>query len=186
MKIRISVKSLVDRAALGVMLNDMEQGIRLILAVIVTMALTACGGGGQYHDFSSLSLGPVPSMSANQSKIIKLARSMLGTPYVYGGKSPKGFDCSGLLYYTYRKAVKITLPRVSRDQVKAGRLVKGTALKPADIVYFKIRGEKSLHVGLYIGHGKFIHAPSSKGKVNIQNLNLHYWKSQYLGARRIL
>lgn len=164
----------------------MEYGVRLILTVIGTIALMGCGGSRQHYDFSGLSRGPSPSMTADQSKVIKVARSMLGTPYVYGGKSPQGFDCSGLLYYVYRKAAKITLPRVSRDQVKTGRLVKGAALLPADIVYFKIKGEKSFHVGLYIGRGKFIHAPSSNGRVNIQDLNIHYWKSQYLGARRIL
>ena len=182
----ISVKSLVDRELSGVILKDMVTGFRLILMAIVTITVIACGGSRQYYDFSALSLGSGPSMTARQSKVVQVARSMLGTPYVYGGKTPKGFDCSGLLYYAYRKATKITLPRISRDQVKAGRSVKGVALLPADIVYFKIKGEKSLHVGLYIGRGKFIHAPSSNGKVNIQDLNLLYWKSQYLGARRIL
>lgn len=114
------------------------------------------------------------------------AKKYIGTPYAYGGRSPKGFDCSGLTLYVYdRHGVK--LPRSSSKQAKAGRMVRKRNLMPGDLVFFSTgkRGRVS-HVGIYIGDGKFIHAPSQGKKVCAASLNDKYYKKTYHSARRVL
>jgi cell wall-associated NlpC family hydrolase len=127
-----------------------------------------------------------PHLAAARQSVVETALSLLGTPYRYGGASRRGFDCSGLLKYVYKESVGIKIPRHSRAQARTGKPVSPSKLAPADILLFKIKGQKSLHIGMYIGNGKFIHAPSSGGKVNIQKLKAKYWKRSLRGARRVL
>jgi cell wall-associated NlpC family hydrolase len=124
--------------------------------------------------------------NTQQKYVVQTALSLLGTPYRYGGATPKGFDCSGFVKYVFKASVGIKLPRIARNQVKVGQFISARNLRQADILYFKIRGQKSLHVGIYLGKGKFIHAPSSGGKVNIQNLKTRYWGKQFRGGRRVI
>ena len=115
--------------------------------------------------------------------IVRLAMQYVGTPYVWGGESPSGFDCSGLLQYLYAKK-GISIPRVTYDQFKAGVAVSKGQLKPGDAVFFRgadPKGGLPGHVGIYIGGGRFIEAPG-RGKV----VRISYLKgrSDYVGARR--
>lgn len=137
-------------------------------------------------DFSSLHSDTEQRSSSVQEIVIRKALSLLGTPYLFGGMTPEGFDCTGFINYVYRTSASIALPRESHDLVRAGEPVSVADLRPADIVYFRIERQKPLHAGIYLGAGKFIHAPSTGGKVNIQNLSQDYWKSRYLGGRRIV
>lgn len=122
--------------------------------------------------------------STKASAIIGTAKQYIGVKYVWGGTTPSGFDCSGYMKYVYAKH-GITLPRVSRDQYNVGQPVSYSNLKPADLVFFSLDGDKVTdHVGMYIGSGQFIHASSTKG-VMISTMS-SYWKSKYLGARRVL
>ena len=123
---------------------------------------------------------------SQQKKVTERAVSFLGTPYRYGGTTPKGFDCSGFIQYVYKTSINIGLPRLAREQARAGKSVSGKELRPGDIVYFKIKRQRSPHVGIYLGRNKFIHAPSSGGRVNIQNIQSKYWRKLYRGARRII
>jgi cell wall-associated NlpC family hydrolase len=117
---------------------------------------------------------------------VHVALSLLGAPYRFGGTTPEGFDCTGFISYVFRHSAGMMLPRESHSLVRTGRPVSAKDLQPADLVYFKIERQKPLHVGIYIGEGRFIHAPSSGGKVNIQDLKGDYWKKRYLGARRVI
>ncbi|HXN07956.1 MAG TPA: C40 family peptidase [Nitrospiria bacterium] len=137
-------------------------------------------------DFSSLHSDTEQRASSVQEIVIRNALSLLGTPYRIGGMTPEGFDCTGFINYVYRTSASITLPRESHDLIRVGEAVSVADLRPADIVYFRIERQKPLHVGIYLGAGKFIHAPSTGGKVNIQNLSQDYWKIRYLGGRRIV
>ena len=138
-------------------------------------------------DFSSLlSPNETRRLTPDQGSVIEMARSLLGTPYRFGGMTPEGFDCSGLINYVYRKAAGLTLPRNSHRIARAGRAVLVDELRPADILHFKIERQRSLHVVIYIGKGKFIHAPKTGGKVSVQELNVNYWIMRYRGARRVL
>jgi cell wall-associated NlpC family hydrolase len=127
-----------------------------------------------------------PSRNQDQAKILSIAKELIGTKYRFGGTDPTtGFDCSGYVAYVYREAVGIDLPRQTRDQIEMGMHVSDP-LKVGDMVYFKISAPNAWHTGIYIGHGKFIHAPRTAGAVNIQEMTLPYWKKRFVGARRLL
>ena len=108
----------------------------------------------------------------------------LGTPYRYGGSSPRGFDCSGLTFYVYKK-FGVKLPRRAKDQLKAGTRVSRRELQPGDLVFFKTRYYRGFHVGIYIGHGKFVHAPHSGKRVERRRLDKGYYRRAFYAARRI-
>jgi cell wall-associated NlpC family hydrolase len=155
-----------------------------LLLFLLSLDLSGCAAR-RPPDFSSLGRAEPPATPV-QEKVLNTARSLLGTPYLYGGTTPKGFDCTGYINYVYRHSVGMGLPRQSHDLARAGRAVAPEELRPADIVYFKIERQKPLHMGIYLGRGKFIHAPSTNGKVNVQSLTVDYWRDRYLGARRLL
>lgn len=131
------------------------------------------------------------SSSASQKAIAvtNLAREALGTPYVWGGAKPGGFDCSGLLYYVWGR-VGVQIPRTTYDQWSAGKPVSRGALQPGDAVFFKgsdsiVRGGRTLpgHVGMYLGGGKVIEAPYTGANVEVTSLAGH---RDYMGARRFV
>jgi cell wall-associated NlpC family hydrolase len=122
---------------------------------------------------------------AKADAIIATAKKYIGVPYLWGGTSPKGFDCSGFVQYVF-KAHGISLNRTCETQYKHGTYVSKSNLKPGDLVFFQNTYKAGIsHVGIYIGDGKFIQASSSKGVV-ISNLSSSYYVSHYYGARRIL
>lgn len=123
--------------------------------------------------------------SSKADKIVATAKKYIGVPYVWGGESPKGFDCSGYVQYVF-KMHSISLNRTTETQYKHGSYVSKSNLKPGDLVFFQNTYRAGIsHVGIYIGNGQFIHASSSKG-VTISNLSSSYYTSHYYGARRIL
>ncbi|MGH8642137.1 MAG: C40 family peptidase [Burkholderiales bacterium] len=111
------------------------------------------------------------------------ALEMVGTPYRYGGKTPKGFDCSGLVVYSYSLAGK-QLPVNVGGQRAASRPVPRKQLRPGDLVFFDLADEGRSHVGLYVGGGKFVHAPSRGKVVSTAKLSNPYWRRHFAGARR--
>jgi hypothetical protein len=114
--------------------------------------------------------------------IIDTAYKYMGVPYVWGGTTPKGFDCSGFTQYVFKQH-GISIPRVTQSQVLIGSAVSKSNLKKNDLVFFDTY-TKNGHVGIYIGAGNFIHASSSSG-VTVGNINSSYWKKKYSTARRI-
>lgn len=121
-----------------------------------------------------------------RKEITKAAHQYIGVPYIWGGTSEAGFDCSGLTRAVYRLN-GISIPRVSRDQFKSGKAVKKRNLKPGDLVFFATSGGRRVsHVGVYIGGGQFIHAPSKGKTVRKADLNSSYWIKRYMGARSYL
>lgn len=117
--------------------------------------------------------------------VLNTAKQYIGVKYQWGGTSPStGFDCSGFVYYVFKQN-GITLPRVSRDQYKVGTPVSFENLKPGDLVFFSFAQNGIVdHDGIYLGGGQFINASSSKG-VTIYTIG-SYWKSVYVGARRVI
>lgn len=137
------------------------------------------------------STGVAPSASALKgesnlaSQIIANAKKHLGTPYVWGGTTPKGFDCSGLTQYVFKQS-GISLPRTTTEQVKMGTYVSKSNLRPGDLVFLQNTYRQGVsHVGIYIGDGQIIHASSSKGVV-ISKLSSSYYTQHYHSARRVL
>jgi cell wall-associated NlpC family hydrolase len=109
---------------------------------------------------------------------------MIGAPYRYGGTSPRGFDCSGLVYYAYRK-VGMHTPRTTTEQYRQTKRVQVSHLQPGDLVFFRISQDKVSHVGIYAGDGRFIHAPSSGKSVAYASLHDPYWRVRLTGAGRL-
>jgi len=111
-------------------------------------------------------------------------RSWLGTPHRMGGLNRRGIDCSGLAVRLYRDLFGIQLPRTTRAQMRAGRLVARGKLRPGDLVFFK-PVTKYHHVGIFIGRGEFVHTSTHQG-VMISRLDDDFWRSCYLTGRRLL
>ena len=121
--------------------------------------------------------------AASKKSVITVAKNYIGTPYKYGGTSPKGFDCSGFVSYSYKKVGK-SLPRTTAGMYKKGKKVKKSDLKKGDLIFFETYKKGASHVGIYIGSNQFIHSSSSKG-VKVDKLSNSYWKTKYYGAKRI-
>ena len=137
---------------------------------------------------SGKSTGITPSASAlkrvSPSAVIATAKKYIGVPYVWGGSTPSGFDCSGFVQYVFN-AHGISLPRTSKQQYGVGAYVAKANLKAGDLVFFDTEGNGVSHLGIYIGNNQFIHASTSKG-VTITSLSNTYWAPKYYGAKRIL
>lgn len=120
-------------------------------------------------------------------KIINYAKGFLGVDYVWGGMTPKGFDCSGFVKYVCSK-FGITLNRVAADQAKQGTTVKKANLQPGDLVFFDTNGGYNHinHVGLYIGGGKFIQASSGSSSVVISSITEGFYSKTFMMAKRVL
>ena len=119
-----------------------------------------------------------------QRRIVQTAMEYLGVPYVFGGTSPGGFDCSGYVRYVFAQA-GISLPRMADEQYEVGRPVAASDLRTGDLVFFSTYEYGPSHVGIYLSNGNFINASSSRGVV-IDSLSSDYWGSCYIGARRIM
>lgn len=116
-------------------------------------------------------------------RVAATAQGMTGVPYRYGGHSPHGFDCSGLVFYAYQKA-GIPLPRTSREQLHASRPLALEQALPGDLVFFNTR-EKMSHVGIYLGERRFVHAPSTGKTVVIERLDQDYYQRHLIQIGRL-
>jgi hypothetical protein len=122
-----------------------------------------------------------------RSELVKTAKRFLGIPYRWGGTTVEnGFDCSGLTMVCYRLN-GLNLPRVSRNQFQSGKWVPKARLRPGDLVFFATKGGKRVtHVGMYIGEGKFIHAPRTGKTVRVEKLSNSFFAKTYMGGRTYL
>lgn len=154
--------------------------MRPFVAILVAFAILA---GGSAMAASPLALAP-PAKKATGNDIVATAQKYRGTPYKYGGTNPKGFDCSGFVWYVYKQHGQ-NLPRTADKQFVVGSPVKISDLKPGDVVFFTTTEKGASHCGIFVGRGQFIHASSSRG-VMVSGLADQYWKPRYLGARRML
>ncbi|RJG13946.1 peptidoglycan endopeptidase [Pseudomonas cavernicola] len=157
------------------------------LALIVLAALlTACASNPAPPE--SVFSTPV-EQSGTADDVLLRALGLVGTPYRYGGNTPdSGFDCSGLIGYVYRDAAGIALPRSTRELIgMRAPSVRQDALQTGDLVFFATNGGGQVsHAGIYVGEGRFVHAPSSGGTVRLDSLATAYWQKSYLDAKRVL
>ena len=118
------------------------------------------------------------------SRVAGQAQKMLGVPYVYGGHTPRGFDCSGLVYYAYQQ-LGIKVPRTAALQLKRSTPIHMRQLKVGDLVFFRHKREPVSHVGIYLGDNRFIHAPSSGKKVSYGTIEEGYYKDHFYAGGRL-
>ncbi|MFL7962311.1 Cell wall-associated hydrolase, NlpC family [Pseudomonas sp. NFACC15-1] len=132
---------------------------------------------------------PPQSFSPAAEDVLFRALGLVGTPYRWGGNTPdSGFDCSGLIGYVYRDAAGISLPRSTREMIgmRAPDVGKN-ALQTGDLIFFATNGGSQVsHAGIYVGEGRFVHAPATGGTVKLDSLSKAYWQKAYLGAKRVL
>lgn len=166
--------------------------LRTSCLLMLAMMLVACGGGKQARrDAPDASQREWPRTEAANpaaaNAILMRALGLVGTPYRYGGNTPEsGFDCSGLVTYVFRDMLDLRLPRTSRELAQVqGPRISPNALAPSDLVFFGSKGNVT-HVGIYVGEGRFVHAPSTGGTVRLDRLDGHYWRDHYTGAKRVL
>jgi cell wall-associated NlpC family hydrolase len=169
----------------------MAPPFRLLLLVFVLAYSSVFGPpafGGQSRATTHLKL-PRPKLHRQRIRraaraplgvrVVDYARRMVGVPYVWGGDSPAGFDCSGFVRFVYAH-FGVSLAHSSYAQFDRGRVVSRAGLRPGDLVFFDELG----HVGIYIGHDRFIHAPHTGTRVRIQTL-AGWYSSRFVGARRL-
>jgi cell wall-associated NlpC family hydrolase len=126
---------------------------------------------------------PIESANPVGHSVVEAALAMLGAPYRYGGASPAGFDCSGLVQFAYR-AAGIDLPRTTESQLDAADRIDLRERRAGDLLFFRIESKIS-HVGIYVGDGEFVHAPSSGRRVSLETLGDPYWRERLVFTGRI-
>lgn len=133
--------------------------------------------------FRTFAGGVLARTSKLATQLTRSALRFLGVPYVFGGTSTNGFDCSGYVQHVFA-TLGINLPRTADAQYDAGHRAIG-GVRPGDLVFFQTYAAGASHVGIYLGHDKFVHASSSHG-VMVSNLHDSYWAARYIGAKRVL
>jgi cell wall-associated NlpC family hydrolase len=165
----------------------------MLVAGLLACLLAACGHEAVRPSANAQRVTPhawpvlPPADPAAANAVLMRAIGLVGTPYRYGGNTPEGgFDCSGLVNYVYRDMLDLRLPRTSHALAGwVGPKIPADRLTAADLVFFGSDGEVS-HVGIYVGEGRFVHAPSTGGTVRLDRLDGAYWRDHYAGAKRVL
>jgi cell wall-associated NlpC family hydrolase len=127
--------------------------------------------------------------SPEAEDVLFRALGLVGTPYRWGGNTPdSGFDCSGLIGYVYHDVTGISLPRTTREMISMQAANVGKeGLQTGDLIFFATNGGSQVsHAGIYVGEGRFVHAPATGGTVKLDSLSKAYWQKAYLSAKRVL
>jgi len=146
----------------------------------------ALGGCSSLPHLSSPVPAPAPAPRADRSEALLQALLALGVDYRYGGAAPAtGFDCSGLVAHVYEQAWGIRLPHNTQAQSRTGVPVAPAELEAGDLVFYNTLNRPYSHVGIYVGDGRFVHAPKSGARVRVEPMKSAYWAQRFNGARRI-
>jgi len=148
--------------------------IGALILVWLCLALTGCSFLPVSH----------PPVNTARTQVVNTAYRMLGTPYRYGGSTPDGFDCSGLVLFSYQQA-GLEVPRTAFDQYLRSTPVTDNRIEPGDVLFFTLRSHAISHVGIYVGDGKFIHAPALGRCVTESRLDEPFWRNHLVRAGRL-
>ena len=161
----------------------MRPFVRHLLPISLLLVLTGCGGQPVHTEGNQPPLTPSRA-NHSQQQLLTLALQQQGISYRYGGSHPAtGFDCSGLIQFSYRQIGK-RIPRTTQAQYQASRPIPLSQILPGDLLFYETEGRRPGHVALYLGRGEMIHAPSSGKQVKINRLNNPYWRTRLLAAGR--
>jgi cell wall-associated NlpC family hydrolase len=161
---------------------------------VLCIILTNCAGSVASRTSSSYfesdeyfaKLYATQNYTPAQKRVISTGKEQIGTPYVFGGTSPrKGLDCSGFTQYVYKNALGISLPRTAREQSTIGQFIPQQYILPGDLVFLDLVGDRS-HVGIYIGDGKFFHASTSRKRLMVADLYSPYFRPKFDSAVRVI
>lgn len=157
---------------------------RLLPILLLSLFLAACGTA-PWTPPSSVERAPISRpASVKGNELALYALSLLDTGYRFGGKNPEaGLDCSGMVSYVFAQALGMRISGSAADMAQRGEPVGRQQLRPGDLVFFNTQNRPFSHVGVYIGDERFIHAPSSRGRVRIDRLNDAYYAARYEAAR---
>ena len=173
---------------------------RFVFMFVLALLATACGAKSgvvatpRPFPGASLPPGSAPAEATAavaspaegiQLPLLSLALSLRGTPYRNGGSDPSGFDCSGFVQWVFAQQ-GMALPREVRQQYQVGDDIDNDDVKPGDLVFFETVSRGASHVGIALGGGEFVHAPSSNGVVRVERYTSGYWADRWIGARRIM
>jgi murein DD-endopeptidase len=174
-------------------LNLVNMRANLLSFIALAVVMIAMGGcssepprrAAPAGDSSARQARSVPSSEGDAvgTKAAKNALAMRGKPYRYGGYTPQGFDCSGLVHYSYSRA-GADLPRNTNGLWARSRAISRSEIRPGDLLFFHQEGKSNSHVGLYVGDNRFVHAPSSGKQVSTASLADPYWREHFSAARR--
>jgi cell wall-associated NlpC family hydrolase len=161
-----------------------------VLFLLASLVLAGCSSAPKPVPLPPASAAaPATSIGPKHDEVLFHAFSLVGTPYRYGGSSPAtGFDCSGLINYVYREAAGLALPRTTAGlyALDKPRRQASAPLQPGDLVLFAMSGRSVDHAGIYVGDGRFLHAPSTGGRVRVDSLHANHWQRSFKGSRRVL
>jgi cell wall-associated NlpC family hydrolase len=153
--------------------------------IYIFLSLSGCASFGSKNNATKVAQFKQDT-SVGTEDISIAAVGLVGVPYRYGGNNPKGgFDCSGLIAYVYSKSANMKLPRTIQEMSTKGQSVENQAPAPGDLVFFNTTGEKYSHAGIYVGQGRFVHAPSAGGTVRLEYITTPYWAARFTEARRL-
>jgi len=156
-----------------------------ITPLLLTLLLTAgCSLTQRQPPVATPTPAPAPAAAHPAEIVSQIAQSMVGAPYRYGGSTPEGFDCSGLVYFAYVKA-GVPVPRTAADLRRHSKRVPERQLRPGDLLFFDTSW-RSGHVGIYVGDGQFVHAPSSGKRVTRGSIKEGYFAKQLKEAGRLI
>jgi len=161
----------------------------LLLAISVGTVASCRTGAARPSPFPGARIAPydlpLPAPVVEVSRLLSTARSLSGTPYLFGGDTPSaGFDCSGFVRYVYAQ-MGVPLPRTAEEQFAVGRNVANDRLEAGDLVFFSTTGPGPTHVGIVIDPVTFVHAPGTGAVVRVERFDTPYWQSRRLGNRRV-
>ncbi|MET1032511.1 NlpC/P60 family protein [Domibacillus tundrae] len=155
------------------MVNSCKKAITALIAAVMLLTL------------SPLTSLKTEAASVGES-IVTYGKKFMGVPYVFGGTTPRGFDCSGFTQYIYKNAANVSLPRTAEQQYKVGTAVSKSSLQPGDLVFFANTYKAGIsHVGVYAGGNMVLNATSSEG-IALVSLNNSYWGPKYAGSKRVV
>lgn len=183
----------------------MVKSLHIAIVLIIAASAAACGARGGVatptpRPFPGAPLPPtsqpappqtagvepvVPAEPIEAPPLVATALTFRGTPYRNGGSDPSGFDCSGFVQWVFAMH-GLRLPREVREQYRVGGDIDVDDVQPGDLVFFETVSRGASHVGIAIGGGEFVHAPSSRGVVRIERFTTGYWAQRWVGARRVL
>ena len=155
--------------------------MRLLIPLFLLWLVAGCG------TLTKPPAAPTESVRAidpRAHEVVLFSLGLVDTGYRFGGKNPDaGLDCSGMVSYVFENAAGLRLSGSAADLAQQGRPVNGEGLRPGDLVFFNTRNKPRSHVGIYIGDGRFIHAPSTNGKVRTDNLTHGWFATRFEEAR---